>query len=207
MTQPGAPPSELSKKVVPDNPLKLFTKWFEECVDSVTKNKIPIDPHTFTLATASKDGTPSARTLWMKSCDADGFKFFTDMRSRKVSDLESNPKAAMDIYWHHLGREIRVEGTVEKLSTEEADKYFQERSMAEKLQMSSGKQGDVIENKEELEKKVQAKEKEEIKRPEYWGGFLLKPTAVEFWQKGKVLNDRIRYCLHENQWKCEAIYP
>ncbi|XP_059476278.1 pyridoxine/pyridoxamine 5'-phosphate oxidase-like isoform X2 [Neocloeon triangulifer] len=183
----------LEKDLVSNEPISQFKNWLEEAC----KTPGILEPNAMCLATASKDGSPSCRYVLLKSYGSEGFKFFTNYSSRKARDLAENPKAALTFYWEPLKRSVRIEGSCEKVSAAESDKYFHERPRDSQLGACTSHQSSVIKGREELdvrEKELREKygEDKEIDRPEEWGGYLVVPHVVEFWQgQSNRVHDRI----------------
>ena len=188
-------------------PLEQFQKWFDEAVLSDL-----LEPNALLLSTVSKEGKPSARIVLLKGLD-NGFKFYTNYLSRKGSELMENPSACITFFWAELERQVRIEGKIEKLSSEESDTYFQSRPKGSQIGAWTSNQSMVIENREVLvEREKYLIEKfgnNPIPRPPHWGGYRLVPTYVEFWQgRPSRLHDRIAYTLVENgAWKIERLSP
>jgi len=166
-----------------------------------------------TVATSTADGVPSARILLLKGFDTNGFIFYTNYESRKSQELIDNPQAALVFCWLELQRQIRIEGSVEKLSPELSQRYFQSRPKGSQIGAWASPQSQVIENRTILEEKVAAlkveyAEKAQLPLPDYWGGFILKPKYLEFWQgRSSRLHDRMAYTLMEDQWKVNRLAP
>jgi pyridoxamine 5'-phosphate oxidase len=188
--------------------IEQFSNWWQDAVNSEID-----EVNALTLCTASADGKPSGRIVLLKGYDAEGFVFFTNYDSNKGKELESNPQACMVFFWKELERQIRIEGTVEKISAEESDDYFFSRPPGSQVGAWASPQSRVIENRQVIEKNVEKYEKEfaakSISRPAHWGGYRLVPTSVEFWQgRQSRLHDRLQYTLLENgQWKMVRLAP
>ena len=198
----------LSETDLPADPLEQFRAWFSEVLE-----KEPHDPTAMTLATADRDGRPSARIVLLKGCDERGFVFYTNYRSRKGRELEENPHAALVFYWPDFDRQVRVEGTVERTSAEESEAYFRSRPLGSRLGAWASAQSEVIAGREELERRLREVSARfadgEVPLPGFWGGFRLRPEAVEFWQgRPSRLHDRLRYArLPGGGWKVERLSP
>ena len=191
------------------NPFDQFKKWFQEALDA----QLP-EPNAMTLATATPDGKPTIRVVLLKSVDYEGFVFYTNYSSRKGKELTANPYAALNFLWLELERQVRMEGTVEKVSAADSDAYFQSRPKGSQIGAWASPQSTVIPDRKELEENVQqlttVYEKEvSLPRPEHWGGFVIKPTLIEFWQgRSSRLHDRIQYTLQaDSSWKIERLAP
>ncbi len=199
---------KLSEKDVNENPISQFKDWWEEAVHS----KID-EVNAMTLATASQDGLPSARIVLMKGFSEEGFVFFTNYESYKGRHLAENPKACLVIFWKELERQVRITGLVVKISAKESDEYFNSRPEASRIGAWASPQSRVIENRHWIDEKfnelVNKMEGTDIKRPPHWGGYLVKPVEIEFWQgRPSRLHDRIQYSLDENgKWKIERLAP
>jgi pyridoxamine 5'-phosphate oxidase len=198
----------LTEDSIDSNPIRQFDKWWQEA----TLADID-EANAMTLATASADGVPSARIVLLKGYSEEGFMFFTNYDSYKGKQLLENPKACLVFFWKELERQVRITGLVEKVSEEESDDYFHARPIASQLGASISPQSAVIENREWLEKRYDEFEKKTgdntIKRPENWGGYLVKPVIIEFWQgRPSRLHDRIEYSIQENgEWKVARLAP
>ena len=189
------------------HPFALFDDWMR----AATRAGIFL-PEAMTLATATKDGVPSARMMLLKGVDARGFRFFTNYDSRKGGELEDNPRAAIVLHWAVLERQVRVEGTVERLGHDESLAYFRSRPRGAQIGAWASDQSRSLQDRAELERHVAAREREfadgEVPLPPYWGGFVLRPQCVEFWQ-GRVnrLHDRLRYDRDGDAWRVTRLYP
>lgn len=175
------------------NPIRQFNRWFE----AATQANIP-QPESMTLSTSSIEGYPSARIVLLKSADEEGFTFFTNYSSRKSEDLEKNPRAALVFFWQPLGRQIRIEGKVERTSRAESEAYFKSRPRESQLGAWASNQSQPIPSRQTLESKFeelrQRHEANEIPCPPHWGGYRVIPESIEFWQLGPHrLHDRFKY--------------
>ena len=190
------------------DPIKQFAEWFDEALAAV-----PHLPNAMTLATATKDGKPSARVVLLKSFNEDGFSFYTNYNSRKAEELAKNPRAELMFYWPELSRQVRIEGTVEKTPEQESDDYFQTRPRDSQISAWASSQSAVIRSRQELEKRFQEIEKqyenEIVPRPPHWGGYRLKPRKIEFWQSRESrLHDRLLYVLQgDGAWALQRLAP
>ena len=197
----------LSEGELDPDPIRQFHRWFEEA----TLSEIA-EPNVMVLATASADGRPSARIVLLRGYDARGFAFFTNYESRKGRELEANPHAALVFHWHDLERQVRIEGAVARVSAEESDSYFQGRPAGSRLGAWASRQSEVIADREILGARMRALELQyadrEIPRPEYWGGYRVVPTVIEFWQgRPSRLHDRLRYSRSDRGWLIERLSP
>ena len=189
-------------------PLALVRAWFEEAVAA----GVP-EPTAMALATASADGAPSVRFVLHKGIDDDGVRFFTNYESRKGRELAANPRAAIAMWWEPLARQVRMEGPVEVLPEADSDAYFATRAVGSRLGAWASPQGREIPSREWLEERVaEAAARypgEEIPRPPYWGGYLLRPAAVELWQgRPNRLHDRRRFLLGgDGTWSEARLAP
>jgi pyridoxamine 5'-phosphate oxidase len=188
------------------DPIAEFNAWFEEAREA----GVPV-PETITLATADSAGRPSARMLLLKGADERGLTFFTSYESRKGRELETNPHAALVVYWQPLGRQVRVEGTVRRLPAEKSDAYFATRPPRSRAAAAASRQSEVIEGREELEAEIErllAEHGDEVPRPERWGGYVLEPEVIELWQHGDDrLHDRFRFTREGDGWRRERLAP
>jgi pyridoxamine 5'-phosphate oxidase len=201
--------SDLNESTAPRNPLQLFQSWFAEA----RQHPEILLPEAMTLATADIRGRPSARMVLLKGYDELGFVFYTNYHSRKARELEANPSAALVMYWSQLDYQIRVEGTVDRVSNQESDVYFQTRPRESQIGAIASPQSEVIASRAELETRARELEafhgNRRIKRPEHWGGYRLKPARIEFW-KGRTgrLHDRILYERQANgDWSLQRLAP
>ncbi|GAA4085585.1 pyridoxamine 5'-phosphate oxidase [Mucilaginibacter panaciglaebae] len=198
----------LSEKTISANPIKQFDQWFNEAIEA----QIP-EPNAMTLATATSDGRPSARIVLLKGFDDTGFAFYTNYLSRKGKELAKNPNAAIVFHWIGLERQVRIEGTIEKLSREQSERYFHSRPKLSQISALASPQSQEITDRDELENKMSQLETEyaekEVPKPSYWGGYVLKPRLIEFWQGGRSrLHDRIVYKKIDNKnWKKVRLAP
>ncbi len=198
----------LSEADMDADPIRQFEAWFQHAVAA----NLP-EPNAMTLATATPDGQPSARTVLLKAYGASGFTFFTNYESRKGRELTNNPRAALLFFWPQLQRQVRVEGTVERVSEAESDAYFASRPVGSRLGALASRQSEVIPGREGLEARVRELAARyadgEVPRPPFWGGFRVRPLTIEFWQgRPDRLHDRLRYVLQEtSQWRLERLSP
>ncbi|MEH6577974.1 MAG: pyridoxamine 5'-phosphate oxidase [Amphritea sp.] len=200
-----APP--LHRNDLNANPIKQFADWMQ-----TASEYSPDDATSMTLATASKTGMPSARIVLLKHFDEQGFAWYTDYRSRKGQELAENPQAELMFYWYGLERQVRIQGQVEKLSAEQGAKYFNERPVGSRLSAAASHQSAVVDSRETLEKAVQQLQQSypqgDIPYPEFWGGYRLIPTRIEFWQgRESRLHDRFTYVLENGQWQIDRLSP
>lgn len=192
--------------VSPDAILQ-FTSWWNEVIDSRIT-----EANAMVLATADEQGIPSARIVLLKGFSEAGFVFFTNYQSKKGRDLAVNPVASLVFFWKELERQVRITGIVVKLNDEANDAYFNSRPVASRLGATVSAQSTVIKNRKEIEDKMFEAEQlfleQPVPRPEYWGGYLVKPEQIEFWQgRPSRLHDRIRYTKTEGDWKIERLSP
>ena len=192
---------------VADNPFTQFGKWFEEAMQAEQP-----DVEAMTLSTATREAHVSARIVLLKGFDESGFAFFTNYESRKSNELTENPQAALTFYWHTLNRQIRIEGTVEKVSAGESEEYFQTRPRGSQLGAWASPQSDEIASRAELEMRLAEIEarfaSDKIPCPPFWGGWRLQPTQLEFWQgRESRLHDRIVYTKQNGAWQIVRLAP
>ena len=194
--------SELLEDHVAPDPLEQFRRWFADASED----------DRMALATAAADGAPSVRMVLLKAANDDGFLFFTGYESRKGGELEANPRAALLFHWAPLGRQVRVEGSVERVSAPESDAYFATRPRGSQLAAAASRQGRVLADRAQLDEAVAGLEREyagrDIPRPEHWGGYRLRPHTYEFWQHRRDrLHDRLRYARDGDGWRLERLSP
>lgn len=189
------------------DPFQQFRAWFEAAAASGIRA-----PEAMALATATPAGVPSARMVLLRDFDERGFGFYTSYESRKGNELAENPRAALLFHWDSLGRQVRIEGPVERLTPEESDDYFHSRPRGRQLGAAASLQSRELESRAELERRYAELEAAhpdgDVPRPEFWGGFRLIPESFEFWQHGENrLHDRFRYARRGNEWRIERLYP
>lgn len=198
----------LNESEMEDHPVDEFEKWFNEAV----KNKIN-EPNVMHLSTVSSEGKPSGRIVLLKGFDEKGFVFFTNYDSRKGVELRENNFAALTFLWLELYKQVRIEGTVRKISDEESDAYFKSRPRGSQISAVASLQSGVISDRKDLEMKVKELQKEfenkPVPRPASWGGYCLSPVSIEFWHgRANRLHDRIQYKLYENNiWTKQRLSP
>lgn len=190
------------------DPVVQFSRWWEEALVSEID-----EVNAMTLATASADGVPSARIVLLKDFSEKGFTFFTNYNSFKGLQLAENPKACLVFFWKELERQVRITGLIEKISAEESDAYFLSRPEESRIGAVTSPQSQVIESREWLDKQyaenMQRLQGKEIGRPSHWGGYIVKPVLLEFWQgRPGRLHDRLQYTLlDDGGWKLERLAP
>ena len=190
------------------DPIAQFTRWFDQATASAIA-----EPNAMTLATVSADGTPDARIVLLKGVDARGFTFFTDYRSQKGRDLLAHPQAALVFFWQELERQVRIHGSVRQLARSESAAYYDTRPRGSRIGAWASEQSSVIVNRSVLEERVRAVETQypdgaAPPLPPHWGGYLVEPTQVEFWQgRQSRLHDRIRYRRMTDGWTLERLSP
>ena len=196
----------LSEKDALDNPLELFKLWF----DQASKAQCP-EPHAMSLATVNSDGAPSLRTVLLKGLENDQFVFYTNYLSQKANEMKNNPQVALLFFWHELERQVRVDGIVQKVPAEMSDKYYYSRPLASRIGAWASSQSERVPDREYLENQEKfylAKFGENPPRPEHWGGYMVVPHRIEFWQgRPSRLHDRISYTKQDNQWVISRLAP
>jgi pyridoxamine 5'-phosphate oxidase len=211
--------ASLEEADVAANPIDQFTRWWNEAVASQID-----EVNAMTLATVNAAGVPAARIVLLKGYNPNGFIFFTNYESDKGKNLAQNPNAAIVFFWKELERQIRIEGTVQKVSAEESDRYFNSRPASSRIGAWASPQSAVIENRLVIEQNVERYSSifanDSIERPDHWGGYIVKPRSIEFWQgRSSRLHDRIRYTIEASaynaatdtrfdaNWKIERLAP
>jgi len=198
----------LNEVAVSKNPFEQYSIWFEEAVGSQI-----LDPYAMCLSTASKEGKPSSRVVYMRDIIEQQFVFYTNYNSQKGIELAENPYASLNIHWGELERQIRIEGKVSKVKPEVSDAYFNARPKESKIGAWASYQSSLLADRTELEQKVknlkvQYKDVEDIPRPEFWGGYQLDPTRIEFWQgRPSRLHDRIVFEKEKDSWVLKRVSP
>ena len=201
--------SALNEQAISDNPLELFQKWFYE----VEAAEGIDEPNAMTVSTLGLDGYPKSRVVLLKKYTFEGFIFYSNYQSEKGKAIQADPRVCLSFFWPNMERQIIIKGKAEKIAKNLSDGYFESRPEGSKLGAIISDQSSVIESREVLEdelKKLEEKYKgKEIKRPDYWGGYLVRPVSMEFWQgRDNRLHDRIRYTLQEDlDWKIERLAP
>jgi pyridoxamine 5'-phosphate oxidase len=200
---------ELLIESVPENPIELFRNWFIE-VDTHFSSD---ETNAMTLSTLGMDGFPKSRVVLLKKYTYEGFIFYSNYNSEKAKAIEANPNVCMSFFWQSAERQIIIKGKAEKISENLSDGYFESRPRGSQLGAIASNQSDVVLDRNELEAKLKALEVEyegkAITRPKHWGGFIVKPVELEFWQgRPNRLHDRIRYQLQSDyNWKIERLAP
>ena len=193
---------------IASDPFTQFSRWWDDAVKSELD-----EINAMTLATASLTGIPAARIVLLKSVTKDGFVFFTNYNSHKGKELEENPNACLVFFWKELERQVRITGSVEKVSAKESDEYFNSRPAGSRIGAWASPQSSVIESRETIEKNILKYEEQfggtEIVRPPHWGGYIVIPTVIEFWQgRPSRLHDRMQYSkLQDENWRIERLAP
>lgn len=201
--------SQLIETDIPEDPINLFHKWFHEVEDFGGVEEV----NAMTISTIGLDGFPKSRVVLLKKYNEEGFIFYTNYDSEKGKAITANPNVCLSFFWHSMERQVIIKGIAEKASTIISDNYFASRPDGSKLGAIVSNQSEVIESRQFLENKLKELEQQlegkQIDRPSNWGGFLIRPIQVEFWQgRPNRLHDRIRYTLEENYfWKIERLAP
>lgn len=198
----------LSPKNVIENPIEQFQFWFKNAVESEI-----YEPNAMMLSTATLDGKPSARIVLLKGIEKNGFRFFTNYDSSKGKAIAENPQVALTFFWDKIHRQVRIEGTVEKISAKDSTNYFQSRPKGSQIGAWASPQSQTIDGREVLEKnKTNLVEKyadaKVLPRPEHWGGYVVIPNRIEFWQgRDNRLHDRVVYQKKESGWEIYRVAP
>jgi pyridoxamine 5'-phosphate oxidase len=193
---------ELLEEQADPDPLRQFAVWYGAAAQAVRV------PEAVALATASRDGAPSARMVLLKDYGERGFVFYSNHESRKGRELEENPRAALLFYWDPPRRQVRIEGDVERLGEDESAEYFLTRPLGAQLSAWASRQSEVVESRQALEDAVERLRVRELGAPPFWGGYLLRPSVYEFWQhRDDRLHDRLRYRREGDAWMRERLAP
>lgn len=201
--------SELTESSIKENPMEQFQKWFYEveATDGLD------EPNAMTVSTIGLDGFPKGRVVLMKKYTYEGFIFYTNYLSEKGQAIANNPSVCLSFFWPVMERQVIIKGTAEKVAENLSDGYFESRPKGSQLGAVVSNQSEVIGSREILERELEALEKQygdkPIERPGHWGGYLVRPISIEFWQgRPNRLHDRIRYTLQEDlDWKIERLAP
>jgi pyridoxamine 5'-phosphate oxidase len=200
------PAAELRRDDLAADPVEQFRRWFDEAAAALDM------PEAMALATAAPDGSPSVRMVLLKRFDEAGLVFYSHYTSRKGRELEANPRAALLFHWTPLGRQVRVEGSVGRLSAEESDAYFGTRPREAQLGAVASRQSEPLDSRAALSERLAELEGSlagsPVPRPPTWGGYRLVPDAWEFWQhRDSRLHDRFRYEREPGSWRAERLFP
>lgn len=198
----------LSRTELESNPLQQFKKWFEEVEASKTVEEV----NAMTISTIGEDGFPKGRVVLLKKYDDSGFYFYTNYNSEKGKSIAYNNKVSLIFFWPGMERQVIIKGLAERTSKADSEEYFNSRPRGSRLGAIASNQSDVIECREILEENLKNLEKQfenkEIHRPENWGGYVVKPVSIEFWQgRTNRLHDRFRYTFTGKDWKIERLAP
>jgi pyridoxamine 5'-phosphate oxidase len=198
---------ELDKKNMKRNPYQQFELWIDEAIQAGV-----IEPNAMTLSTVDKNGFPDARIVLLRGITKNGFSFFTNYKSKKGKDLAANNKACLNFFWSELSRQVRINGTIKKVPVKESEAYFNSRPRESQIGAWASSQSDRIVSREMLEKQYAVYEKKfegkKVTCPPHWGGYILNPVRIEFWQgRSNRMHDRIIYLKAGGRWKMERLSP
>ncbi len=201
--------SELLESTIPEDPINLFNRWFHEVEEFGGESEV----NAMTVSTIGLDGFPKARVVLLKKFDEEGFVFYTNYNSEKGKAITQNPNVCLSFFWHTMERQVIIKGVAKRTTDEISDRYFDSRPEGSKLGAIVSNQSDIIPSRDFLENNLKQLENDfndvPILRPKYWGGFLVTPLEVEFWQgRPNRLHDRIRYSAHNQLfWKTDRLSP
>jgi pyridoxamine 5'-phosphate oxidase len=197
--------SELNVKDLTEKPITLFQQWLSQAISYSN------DANAFVLSTVNSNGVPSSRVLLLRDASEKGFSFFTNYSSRKSQEIEINPNVCMNFFWPDMERQVRINGSISRLSEQESDDYFNSRPYESRIGAWCSPQSQVIESREVLENKIQELKKKypnEVPRPENWGGYTIVPNEIEFWQgRASRLHDRFLYNNEDEKWSINRLAP
>ena len=197
--------SELNVKDLTEEPITLFQQWLSQAINYSN------DANAFVLSTVNSNGVPSSRVLLLRDATEKGFSFFTNYSSRKSQEIEVNPNVCMNFFWPEMERQVRINGSISRLSEQESDDYFNSRPYESRIGACCSPQSQVIESREVLENKIQELKKKypnEVPRPENWGGYTIVPNEIEFWQgRASRLHDRFLYNKEGENWTINRLAP
>lgn len=197
----------LSEGSMPESPFEQFSLWFDEVLKSEAS-----DPTAMVLSTVDKNGLPDSRVVLLKGIFDNAFVFFTNYQSTKATQINQNPQVALNFYWPQMARQVRIRGRIKKTLSSQSDTYFLSRPQASQISAVASPQSQVVGSREVLEEKINEliaeHQKKPVVRPEFWGGYQVLPTEIEFWQgRDNRLHDRIQYILQKGQWLHRRLAP
>lgn len=198
--------SELVEDSIPKDPMELFSVWFQEAEQLATSEEV----NAMTISTKGLDGFPKSRVVLLKQFDETGFVFYTNYESEKGKAIEHDPRVCLSFFWAFAERQVIIKGEAKKVSAEASDNYFYSRPTGSQLGALASNQSEIIPDRVFLEEKIQRLEKQfgtkKIPRPDYWGGYIVEPIEIEFWQgRANRLHDRIRFRKQKNEWISERL--
>lgn len=197
---------EIDFEHIPQNPYELFDIWYKKAEEQMKGSS---ETNAMSVSTADKDGNVSSRIVLLKEYSNEGFVFFTNYLSRKAKNISHNNRVALLFFWETMQQQVRIEGVVEKISKEKSEEYFNSRPLESRASALASPQSEVIQSVEKLkENRDKILKSNKLDYPDFWGGYIVKPTAIEFWQgRPSRLHNRLKYVKNDGVWKVEILAP